>query len=246
MCLLLIRAVSAHAAAPPTERTSVVIFQFAFVGSPESGGVTSAVEKSADEVGQHADDLCVLIGDGLTTNRFLSVVKFERGLATVQRAVREQRLTEKDADARLDTTPAGLAKARKMASLTGSQVAVLGSIDKYDYRQYKGEVEITATVQLVNVATGKIINTFTATGRAAGAADKPADEIAVGSGAVYDVAEKLIADIVKVNPIEQISPEDLASYGYGQVIEEAPRHKNRGIITAMLGAVVLGFLIGSR
>jgi hypothetical protein len=242
-CVALVSVVSPVLAADRTSTNTVVIFRFEFVGDPDAGGVTSAAQKDVDVLIQHADDLYTLIGDGLTANKFLSVMRFEPGLATVQRAVREQRLTEKDASARLDTTPSGLAKAQKMGSLTGSQLAVIGSIDKYIYRQDKGEIEMTATVQIINLMTGKVVSMFTATGRAAGSPDKPADETAIGSAAVYDVAEKLIADIAKLDPNEEIPPEELPVY----TTEQQP-HKgsNKGLIITMLGAVLIGFLVGNR
>lgn len=242
--LALMGLVSAVEAETQVARNTVVIFRFEFIGDPDAGNVAPAVVKNVDAVQQHADDLYTLIADGLTANKYLSVVKFEPSLATVQRAVREQRITEKDASARLDTTPLGLAKAQKMGALTGSQLAVIGSLDKYDYRQATGDVDITATVQLVNIMTGKVVSTFTATGRAAGAPDKPADETAIGSAAVYDVAEKLIADIAKLNPADQIPAEELEAYGQIEQPQEAHATNKKGLITAMLAAVLVGFLLG--
>ena len=247
VCGLVVALLGAGAyAAEPIQKSTAVLFNFAFVGDTQNGegGITTAAVSKADAVRQHADDLLALIADGLATNKSLAVVKFEPRLACVQRAVREQRLTDKDALSRIDTTPAGIAKAQKMAAIAGARIAVLGSVDKYDYSADKGEVEMTASVQMVDVATGRMLNMFTATGRAAGAANKPAAEADIGSAATYDVAEKLIADMSKISAAEQIAAEDV--YNAEPVVQQPKSRKNKGLLPAMIGAVVLGFLLGGR
>ena len=247
VCGLVVALLGAGAyAAEPIQKSTAVLFNFAFVGDTQNGegGITTAAASKADVVRGHADDLFALIADGLTVNKSLAVVKFEPRLACVQRAVREQRFTNKDVISRIDTTPAGIAKAQKMAALVGARIAVLGSVDKYDYSADKGEVEMTASVQMVEVATGRILNMFTATGRAAGAAKKPADEADIGSAATYDVAEKLIADMSKVSAAEQIAAE--AVYNAEPANEQPQSRKNKGLLPAMIGAVLLGFLLGGR
>lgn len=233
-------------AAEPLQANTAVLFNFAFVGDTANGGgnVAAAVVSKADIVRRHADDLLALVADGLATNKSLAVVKFEPRLACVQRAVREQRLTDKDVLSRIDTTPAGITKARKMGAIAGARVAVLGSVDKYDYRPSTGEVEMTASIQMIDVTTGRILNMFTATGRAAGAATKPADEADIGSAATYDVAEKLIADMSKASAAEQIVAEDV--YASEPVVEQSSSRRNKGLLPAMIGAVLLGLLLGGR
>ncbi len=231
-----------YAAEPVAKRTATV-FRFAYIGmdSTETG-----IEPmpNRDAVAQHATDLFTLINDGLGGSKHLSVVKFEPRLAVVQRALKEQKFNEKDILAPIDTTPVGAAKAQKLASMLGAEIALIGSVDKYVYKAATGEVELTATVQMVDVASGRVVEMFTATGRGArGGADKgDVDQLAIGTAAAYDAAEKLLTDIMKVNPDQRIASESEGGFVPVATTVEKPA-KKKNLLPAMLGALLVGFLI---
>lgn len=238
----------AGAAAPITQKSPATVFSFAYIGMDGGAdtGIGGPAVSNPEAVLQHANDLYTLINDGLAGSKYLAAVKFEPRLTAVQRAIKEQKFTEKDLLARIDTTPSGAAKAQKLASLIGANVALIGSIDKYVYAPDKGEVEMTATVQMVDVATGKVVQMFTATGRGArGGNGADADELAVGTAATYDAAEKILTQIMKVNPNEQAIADDSTGTPVAGTAKAAPK-KNKGLIPAMIGAVVIGFLIAGH
>lgn len=225
--------------ADPAPKATAVVFAFAYVGMDSEsapGGNTNQ-----DAVRQYAADLCTLINDGLAAHKRISVVKLEPRLSAVQRAVKEQKFTEKQVVEPIDTTPAGAAKAQKLASLVGAEIAIIGSVDKHTYNQQTREVELTCTIQMVDVSTGKVAEMFTATGRSAAAADgAQVDQLAMGIAATYDAAEKLLADMVRVDPTLRVSADGTVESTQPIVVEPA-RRKSQW--PAILGAVLLGFVI---
>ena len=209
------------------QKKSLVLFSFAIpsTGEAEESGLTA----------QYARDLLELINEGLASNKNLSVIKFDPRMASIQRAVREQKSDEKEVSTPTDTTPAGLSKAQKLAAMMGAELAVIGSIDRYVAA--KDEASLTATLQLVDVANGKVMMGFTAFGRAALPGQT---EEALGTAATYNLAEKLLADMSKeINT--SLAP--LAKSGPIPVGQPSSSKKNRGLIPAMIGAAILGFLI---
>jgi hypothetical protein len=136
---------------------------------------------------------------------------------------------------------AGAAKAQKLAGLMGSSLAMIGSVDAYTYDEAKGEAEITVTLQIVNIGTGKLESTVTATGRGARAQDQTDQtEAGIGLAAAYDAAEKLLVDVASASPTEL--SDDTASDV--QVVEQPARSKkSKWFLPALVGAMVVGFLI---
>lgn len=243
--LLLCTAAGCVLAADIIPKHTAAVFSFAYVGmdAGTATGIESLTAVNKELVRQHADDLHTLVTDGMAGSKYISSVKFEPRLTAVQRAVKEQKFTDKEVLARLDTTPAGAAKAQKMAAWVGAEIAMIGSIDKYVYNPQKGDVELTATIQMIDVRTGKVVEMFTATGRGARGGDgSEVDEAAIGTAATYDAAEKLLGNIMKVNPEQGISAGD---GGFAPVASSAPtpQKKSKGLLPAMLGAALIGFLI---
>ncbi len=233
--LLMLLISATFSAAEPAPKATAVVFAFAYVGM-DAGEATGTNTTS-----QYAADLCTLINDGLAANKHISVVRLEPKLSAVQRAVREQRFTEKQIVEPIDTTPAGAAKAQKLASLIGAEIAIIGSVDRHTYNQQTRQVELTCTVQMVNVSTGKVEEMFTATGRSAAAAEGAAiDQAAMGSAATYDAAEKLLADMAKVDPTMQVGADGTVESAAPVVVQRAKQKSRWPVI---LGAVLLGFVI---
>ena len=214
------------------EKDSLVVFPIA-VSSDIAAG-------KAEFTAQYAEDLFVLVKEGLTAGKRFSVVAFEPRIASVQRAIREQRFTEKEVLTPIETF-SGIDKARKLAALTGAQYAVIGSIDRYVFAEGKGEAELMVTFQLIDVRTGDS-ETIAATGRGAGAVDRGSEaEMGAGTAATYDAAEKVVAAMASAAP--QLLTAEQQSL---TTSEEQPSgaRKSKSLIPAIIGAVLLGFLIG--
>lgn len=170
-----------------TQKEDVVLFPFS---------VDQRAASDAESVGQCARDLFAMVSDGLADSESFAPITFEARLPCVQRAVREQRIGEKDALEPIDTSLSGIRRAQKLASLIGVRLAMIGSVDRYDFQEASGEAQLTATVQLIDVGTGKIEGAFMVTGRAARLPDQKAQsELAIATKATYDAAKKLLADM---------------------------------------------------
>lgn len=224
---------SSDAKAKDIQKQTVVLFQFA---------VGSDIDPSkAEYTSQHARDLFLLVNDGLTAMKRFSVVQFEPRIASVDRAVREERFTEKDITSAVDTSGAGVARAQGLGALVGGDVAVVGSLDRYEYDSTKQEVQVTASLAFVDLKTGKKTDLM-ATGRAAkGESESNQSELALGIAATYDVAQKLLADAGAVIP-ENLPPIEVQSSS-----SEGSKSKgNKGLIPAMIGAALLGLLLGGK
>jgi len=224
--LLILQCTQASHGADMVRKESLALFPLA-VGS---GIATSKVEY----VQQYANDLFLLINEGLAETRCYSVVPFDPRVASVDRAMREQQITEKELAQPIDTTIEGAAKAQKLATLISANLAMIGSVDVYDFNESKGEAELTVTVQLIDVRSGKV-STVAATGKGKGAQGGQTEEVA-GVAATYEVAKKLLVDIAAANPVEATGI---------AVAQPSQAKKSRGLIPAMIGAIIVGFLIGS-
>jgi len=241
LCLFIVGQAALANAALGQKRT-LLLFPFA----------TPAIAASAqsEAVAQFSRDLVSLVGEGLAANRAYSVVKFQPRIASIQRAVKEQKLEEKEVLSPIDTDPSGTARAQKLAKLTGAQLAMLGSIDKYVYKAGKsdpgqpaapGQVDMGATVLLVDVNSGKELYRFVATGQAV--MEDP-NELTIGTAATYDLAEKLLTDINKstTEMTTAAVQEDVPS----PVVVTKSTKSGRGLLPAMIGAALLGLLIGGK
>lgn len=232
--MVLCLGITAWAQAVPEAANSLVLFDFA---------ISAGEEAAKNElVIQHAADLGELIGEGLLDNKNLAVVKYDHRLACIQRAVREQKIDEKDVQAAIDTDRAGAIKAQKLTNLMGAHYALIGSIDKYTaaVSQGKPTVEITATLQLIDSNSGRVVHAFGASGRAA-QTEAAESESALGTIAVYDLAEKFLGDICDVT----LTAATEQSYSAPNYVQQTGGGKSKkGLLPAMLGALLIGLLIG--
>jgi len=207
---------------------AVVVFPFA---------VGSGVPVSKTELAkQYADDMLTLITEGLRQTQRYSVMLFDPRVASVRRAIAEQLMTEKEATQPIDTTADGAAKARKLTSLVGADVAMIGSIEEYTFNEKTGEAVLTVTAQMIDVQTGSI-EPVVVTGRAKRAGDRSDQtEEAIGISAAYDAAEKILTSVASVSATELTGT---PNHGHESVKPE----KKKGLIPAMLGAILLGYLL---
>ncbi|HUV03556.1 MAG TPA: hypothetical protein VMX94_00445 [Armatimonadota bacterium] len=227
-CLLVFQCAQALNADDVLQKESLALFPFA-IGSDVGASKQELIQ-------QCAGDLLLLVNEGLAGTRRYSVVLFDPRAASVDRAVREKQITEKEIAQPIDTGVQGVAKARKLATLMGANLAMIGSIDRYDFNERKAEAELTVTLQLIDARSGSF-STITATGRAAAVEGKTGQgEEALGIGATYEVAEKLLAEVTAASLTQPTSP---------AVPQPSHSKKNRGLIAAMIGAIIVGFVIGS-
>ena len=225
---------SAVMAAQKIERkSSVVVFPFA-VSSDAAGD-------KADVLAVDANDLMQRMIDGLeATNRY-SVVPFISRNPGIQRAVSERRLSDEEVTKAVDTTMSGKNRALKCAGIIGSGLAVIGSIDKYAFVEGKSQVELIATVQVIEASTGKTVNTVTMTELSIG---KEGDsEQSIAGVAVRSLGNKLVASI------SAPAPEKPAANNIGQVVLErdpksSPKKTSWGL--AALGALIIGIAAGGQ
>lgn len=214
----------------PVDKRSLVIFPFS----------TSSVATANQEfVNQHADDLALLLKEGLSATGRYSVVMFDPRVPGVRRAVEEQRFTERQLTEPIDTTFEGAEKARQLAALMGAEVALIGSIDGYDFRPAKGELEITITAALVDVKTGETSTAITTGLGKTETADAEHSELSLGIAANYQIAEKLLAELAEASATELLDQPPL-------VTPRRAEKMDKGLIPAIVGAILLGFLIGSN
>lgn len=207
---------------------AVVVFPFA-VGS----GVPASKTELAK---QYADDMLTLICEGFRQTQRYSVVLFDPRVASVKRAIVEQLMTEKEAIQPIDTTSEGVARARKLANLIGADVAMIGSIEDYTFNEKTGEAVLTVTAEMIDVRTGSI-EPVVVTGRAKKAGDRSDQtEEAIGISAAYDAADKILTSVASVS-----SSELTGTQNSGQASVKLERKKS--LIPAMLGAILLGYLL---
>lgn len=220
-------------------QTSQDISTISLIVFPIAGG-SSFTSASAESVQRCADRLSEILNDGLSQSRRFNPIWFDSKIPTLKRAVEERKITEQELSEPFDTTVEGRTRACRLAQLLNAQIAVIGSVDAYEFREADSEVELTVTVQLIDVLTTKF-NTITASGH--GKAVEPGlEEVDIANLAVYDVADKLLRDMVT------ISPQDLAGSSAPDEATEIVSRPRMGkqFITAVIGAVILGYLIGSK
>jgi len=231
--------------------------------------VNPEITTGKDLAKQHASDMLVLINDGLGSVKGLSVLVYDPHSPSVERAVKEQQFGEKEILDPPDTTPNGVAKARKLAALMGADMALIGSVDSYVYQEPKEsvpieisvqaqtkpekpmtqaveeKVTITCTFQLVNVMTGKAELPIVITGRGTRGPEQagPA-EAAMGIGAAYEIAEKLLIEIAALSPAELGGTAEPVPVPLPEPEQRASSpSKNKSLIPAMIGALIVGFLL---
>ena len=242
---LLIMAVN-PAISAPVEKQQIVLFPFAVSSDVDSAKVEYTT--------LYAEDLFTLVNDGLTVSKRFLVLKYSPRIASIQRAVKEQKavteysgtvkeqffiFTEDEVKKPIDTSYSGTIKAQKLAEIIGIGCAVTGSIDGYEFQEGKGEAQVTVTLQFIDTASGKVKSAFTTTGRAVRNPDKKnQSEIVVGISATKDAATKLLSDIGATKP-EELFIAKAATDKY--TIQ--PSGHNKGLIPAMVIAGIIGFLL---
>ncbi|MHB0999357.1 MAG: hypothetical protein ACYC27_08920 [Armatimonadota bacterium] len=125
------------------------------------------------------------------------LVKLSPQAPSIKRAIKDGTIKAADVKNPVDTTNIGALKARKIAKLMGTQLTAIGSVDRYDFDNEKGQLSMLATIQIIDVKTGKINNMVTVTGIAARKASETEKELR--SAAVKDTVQKLVLEFNSPN-----------------------------------------------
>ncbi|MHB1190930.1 MAG: hypothetical protein ACYC08_08835, partial [Armatimonadota bacterium] len=148
LCLLAVLVASARAEkqADTVSRQSVLLFPF----SADTGG-------KSEQIVERCTDLGESVGVHLEATGRFTVVTYSPHISSVQRAAQEQELPSEQLLLGFDTSAAGIAKACRIASEMGADLALVGSIDSYECKTAGKEVQIMATADLVDCNSGKIV-----------------------------------------------------------------------------------------
>jgi len=133
--------------------------------------------------------------------------------------------------------PDAMKRAVALAKSASVDVAIVGTLDFYKFDPAKGEASITATLQVVDVKTGKSSDT-TVTGRAARGTDGSATESTLVADAVRDAGKKIMEQVTggKYDATQQDQP---------TVIVPAEKKKSKkSWLPMLLLSLGVGLLLG--
>jgi hypothetical protein len=152
---------------------------------------SSDVSKAA----KAADQLSTLVQKGFAGYPKFLTVEYSERLPSVQRLANVDLGGQKLTSGPFAGDPDAMKRAIFIAKAMSADVAVTGTLDFYKFDPAKGEASVTATVQMVDVRTGKSTDT-TVTGRASKAADsQDATESTLVGDAVREAGKKIMEQI---------------------------------------------------
>ena len=153
-------------------------------------------QENALKAGKAAEELSEFLRQGLTSYPKYLVMVYSEHLPSVQRLVAVQPDKKDEASGPFSGDPSAIGKAASIARSMSADLAISGSLDFYKFDTEKAEAEITATVQIVDAKTAKIVGTVTAAGRAARTAGTDRiTESKIVSRAVAEAGRKIMTEI---------------------------------------------------
>lgn len=139
-----------------------------------------------------ASGLAEAVSEGMASVPGVTVVEFSRLNPSIQRAIVERKIAKEDVDKGVDTSSTGAALARKIARIMGVEVAVIGSVDRYEFNETKGLVTVTVTLQSIDAKSGKAVSTVSASGQGSKPDGGTAGEESLSDSAMKDVLAKVM------------------------------------------------------
>ena len=134
--------------------------------------------------------------EALSSYKGYRVVAYEERLPAIQRLVAMQPEKKPDTVGPFSTDSVAVSHAAMLGKAIASDLVVIGNVSKYLYDETAGTTEITASIELLDGATGKSIRPIMVSGRAAKAAGvDTANEAYLSSEAVKDAGRKIYEDI---------------------------------------------------
>jgi len=155
------------------------------------------MDNAAGEKGaKAAADLTAFIKTGLAGNSNYLVVPFSDRLPAVQRILAAQPEKKDLAVGPYSGDPESVGRALGFARSMSADLAVVGSLDESAFDTSASQARLTATVQLLDVRSGKPVRSVTASGTAAkGDVSGAATEAAIIGVAVTKLGEKVVTEI---------------------------------------------------
>jgi hypothetical protein len=141
------------------------------------------------------------------------VVEFSPHIASIARALTEQRLTDEDVRAPYDTT-----KATLLAKEMSADVFLVSSVEQYTYDKEKNTVSILLVGQLGDPKTGKLTATSTVTGTA--------------TDAVGGRNEDQLTTLAAIDAVNQLAK---GLFPMAGVVVVKEKKKNKNLLWVVLG-----------
>ena len=151
------------------------------------------------------------------------VVEYTPRLASLERALREQRLTEQDVRAPFD-----LAKGVTLGKEMGCDLFLVSSVEEYKYDKDKNAVSLILLAQIGDPKTGKLVGTATVTGAAA-------DALGLRE-------EEQLATLAAVDAVNQLAA---GLFPKPEVIQQGPK-KNKNLVWVLLSVAAAVLLASNK
>ncbi len=141
-----------------------------------------------------AEQLTAIMQKGLAACPRYATVAYSSRLPSVKRLVDIELDGKKLTAGPFAGDPDAMKRAVSLAKTLSADVAITGTVDFYKFDPAKGEASITATVQVIDVKTGRSSDT-TVTGRAAKGDAADATESTLAAAAVRDAGGKILDQV---------------------------------------------------
>lgn len=185
-----------------------------------------------------AAELDRIVKEGLESHAKYRLVIYSEQLPAVQRLVSLQPEKEEAITAHYTTDEGSAARAVSLARSMLADLAVLQSLDDYQFVDQAGRAEIKATALLLDAKTGKELDRIQVTGQAAkSAAAKTLDESSLAMGAAKDAGRKIVSAITG-EPYKEAEP------ARAPIIQSEPKKSKKSWVTMLLLSLGVGLLLG--
>lgn len=188
---------------------------------------------------QMAADFQLLLKDALAlTGQFAVMACDVRSNVSVQRAIAEQKVKANDLSTGMATDPEGVTRAQKVCQAIATDLGVISSLDGYSFDYASKTAKIDVTVHFIKGIGNEKPYTVVVTGTAIGKADDQTQtESGIAISALNDACNKVISSVSSAPPAALSTP-------MGQEAPKPAKSRNKGLLPAMLGALLLGLVIG--
>lgn len=183
-----------------------------------------------------AEQLSALLQKGFAGYPRYVTLTYSDRLPSVQRLVNVEQDGKKLTAGPFAGDPDSMKRAVSLAKTMSADVAITGTLEFYKFDPAKGEAAITATVQVIDVKTGRSSDT-TVTGRAAKGDAADATESDLASDAVRDAGSKIMDQITggQYDATQQDQP---------MVIVPTEKKSKKSWLPMLLLSLGVGLLLG--
>jgi hypothetical protein len=194
---------------------------------------------------QMAEDIVIMLRDGLSlTEKFLVWGYDLNSNVSIQRAVTEQKIKEEDVKTAFSTDAEGISRAQKVCQAIAVDIGVIGSLDSYSFDVAQKQAKIGVTIQVLRGPVADPV-AIVVTGIAAGKIDDQSQtESGIALAALDDASDKVLSKLVEISLAAASSTRDGQTQVYRPV--EKPKSHSKGLLPAMLVALLLGLALGGN